>query len=69
MTLNQLRYFCTAARCHSITQAAKLMFVTQPAVSSAIRELETEFSVKLLSLTKLTRSPITTSVRTLSPCS
>ena len=51
MTLNQLRYFCTAARCHSITQAAKLMFVTQPAVSSAIRELETEFSVKLFSYT------------------
>ena len=51
MTLNQLRYFCTAARCHSITQAAKLMFVTQPAVSSAIRELETEFSVKLFSFT------------------
>ena len=51
MTLNQLRYFCTAARCHSITQAAKLMFVTQPAVSSAIRELEKEFSVSLFSYT------------------
>ena len=51
MTLNPLRYFCTAARCHSITQAAKLMFVTQPAVSSAIRELEKEFSVSLFSYT------------------
>ena len=47
MTLNQLRYFCNAARCHSITQAAKLMFVTQPAVSTAIRELEKEFSITL----------------------
>lgn len=51
MTLNQLRYFCNAARCHSITQAAKLMFVTQPAVSSAIRELEKEFSFTLFSYT------------------
>lgn len=51
MTLNQLRYFCNAARCHSITQAAKLMFVTQPAVSSAIRELEKEFSMTLFSYT------------------
>ena len=51
MTLNQLRYFCNAARCHSITQAAKLMFVTQPAVSNAIRELEKEFSMTLFSYT------------------
>lgn len=51
MTLNQLRYFCNAARCHSITQAAKLMFVTQPAVSTAIRELEKEFSITLFTYT------------------
>ena len=51
MTLNQLRYFCTAAQCHSITQAARLMFVTQPAVSLAIRELEKEFSVTLFTYT------------------
>ena len=51
MTLNQLRYFCNAARCHSITQAAKLMFVTQPAVSTAIRELEKEFSITLFAYT------------------
>ena len=49
MTLNQLRYFCTAAQCHSITKAAKLMFVTQPAVSLALRELEKEFSITLFS--------------------
>ena len=47
MTLNQLRYFCTAAQCHSITKAAKIMFVTQPAVSLALRELEKEFSITL----------------------
>ena len=52
MTLNQLRYFCMAARCHSITQAAKSLFVTQPAVSIAIRELEKEFSLTLFTHTK-----------------
>ena len=51
MTLNQLRYFCNAARCHSITQAAKMMFVTQPAISIAIRDLEKEFSITLFSYT------------------
>ena len=52
MTLNQLRYFCTAVRFHSITQAARHLFVTQPAVSIAIRELEKEFSLTLFSYTK-----------------
>ena len=47
MTLAQLRYFCTAARYHSITQAAKALFVTQPTISIAIRELEKEFSLTL----------------------
>ena len=29
MTLNQLRYFCMASRCHSITKAAEELYVTQ----------------------------------------
>ena len=47
MTLNQLRYFCTASRCHSITRAAEELYVTQPTVSVAIRDLEVEFGVSL----------------------
>lgn len=43
MTLNQLRYFCTASRCHSITKAAEELYVTQPTISMAIRDLEIEF--------------------------
>ena len=50
--LNQLEYFCTAVRCQSITQAAKKLYVTQPAISGAIRELEKEFSVNLFSHTR-----------------
>ncbi len=49
MKLTQLEYFCAAVRCQSITQAAKKMYVTQPAISGAIRELEKEFSVNLFS--------------------
>ena len=48
MTLNQLRYFCTASRCHSITKAAEELYVTQPTVSVAIRDLEIEFGVSFL---------------------
>lgn len=47
MTLNQLRYFCTASRCHSITKAAEELYVTQPTISIAIRDLEIEFGVSL----------------------
>ena len=47
MTLNQLRYFCTASRCHSITKAAEELYVTQPTVSTAIRDLEIEFGISL----------------------
>lgn len=47
MTLNQLKYFCTAAQFHSITKAAQELFITQPTISSAIRELEIEFKITL----------------------
>ena len=43
MTLAQLRYFCTAAQYHSITKAAEALFVTQPTISIAVRDLEKEF--------------------------
>ena len=52
MNLNQLEYFCVAVRCGSITQAAKKLFVTQPTISGAIRELERECSVSLFSHTR-----------------
>lgn len=43
----QLEYFCAVSRYHSITQAAQKLYVTQPAISTAIRELEKEFSINL----------------------
>lgn len=47
MKITQLEYFCATCRHHSITQAARELYVTQPAISSAIRELEKEFSINL----------------------
>lgn len=48
MTLQQLRYYCTVCECRKITKAAKKSFVTQPAVTAAIRELEKEYAVRLV---------------------
>lgn len=47
MKLQQLRYFCTACRCGNITRAAQELHVSQPSVTSAIRELEEEFGLAL----------------------
>ena len=48
MKISQLEYFCAVCRYHSITNAAQQLYVTQPAISNAIRELEKEFSISLL---------------------
>lgn len=47
MTLTQLEYFCAVCRYHSITRAADALFVSQPTVSTSIRDLEKEFHLKL----------------------
>lgn len=47
MTLKQLEYFCAVCRCHSISRAAESLFVSQPAISTSIRELEKEFHLRL----------------------
>lgn len=48
MTLNQLEYFCAVCRTHSITRAADELFVSQPTISVAIKELEKEFNLQLV---------------------
>lgn len=52
MKIVQLEYFCAVCRYHSITQAAQKLYVTQPAISNAIRELEKEFSINLFTRSK-----------------
>ena len=51
MTLNQLKYFCETARLHSVTKASNELYVTQPTISLAIKELEKEFNIVLITRT------------------
>jgi len=48
LKLNQLKALVTVAKAGSILEAARLMHVTQPALSKSIRELERELGVPLL---------------------
>lgn len=43
MTITQLQYFVEVVKRKSITKAAKKLYVSQPAVSAAIKALEEEF--------------------------
>lgn len=47
MLNNNLRIFITAAELESLTEAAKKLYVSQPAISQAIKKLEEELNVKL----------------------
>jgi DNA-binding transcriptional LysR family regulator len=42
-----MKYFQTVCRYSSITKAAEVLYVSQPAISFCIKELEEEFGVKL----------------------
>ena len=47
MKLYQLKYFTAVCNYGYVTKAAEELHVTQPSVSSAIKELEDEFAVNL----------------------
>lgn len=47
MTLKHLRIFVTVCNCNSVTAAAEKLYLAQPSVSLAIRELEDHYCVKL----------------------
>jgi DNA-binding transcriptional LysR family regulator len=47
MNLNQLTYFKVVYECMNVTKASEQLMVSQPAVSSAVRELERELEVTL----------------------
>lgn len=51
MTLQQLRYIVTVAETGNITEAAKRLFITQPSLTNAIRELESEMQITLFNRT------------------
>lgn len=47
MTLQQCKYTLAIARCGSMNEAAKVLGVSQASLSSALKELEEEFSVHI----------------------
>uniref|UniRef100_UPI00265B0200 LysR family transcriptional regulator n=1 Tax=uncultured Megasphaera sp. TaxID=165188 RepID=UPI00265B0200 len=48
MTLQQLKYIVEIYRCGSITEAARRLFIAQPSLSKAVKDLEEEFSITIL---------------------
>jgi Transcriptional regulator len=47
MTLQQLKYIIKIVECGSITEAARQLFITQPSLSTAVKELETELGIEI----------------------
>lgn len=47
MTLQQLKYIVTVAEANSITEAAKRLFISQPSLSNAIKEIEKETNIAI----------------------
>lgn len=51
MTLQQLRYIIAIVHCGSISEAAKQLYITQPSLSNAVKELEQEFGISIFNRT------------------
>lgn len=47
MTLQQLKYIIEVVRCGSISEAAKQLFISQPSLSNAVKELENELGIEI----------------------
>lgn len=47
MTLQQLRYVLMVAQVNSMNEAAKRLFITQPSLSGAIKDLEDEMNISI----------------------
>jgi DNA-binding transcriptional LysR family regulator len=51
MTLQQLKYFIEIVNCGSINKAAEALYIAQPSLSNALRDLETEIGLDLITRT------------------
>lgn len=47
MTLQQIKYALTIADCGSMNEAAKQLFISQPSLSEAVKELEQEIGLEI----------------------
>ena len=51
MTLQQLKYVIEVARSRSISKAAQNLFISQPSLSNALKEVEKEMGITIFSRT------------------
>ena len=51
VNLDLYRVFYTVAKCGSLTKAASELYISQPAVSQSIKQLETQLGVRLFNRT------------------
>ena len=51
MTLQQIRYVVAVADTNSMNEAAKRLYISQPTLSSAIKDLETEINITIFTRT------------------
>ncbi len=51
MTLQQLKYVVTVAEKGTISEAANTLFISQPSLTQAIRELEAEMRITIFNRT------------------
>ena len=47
MTLQQLKYILAIVNCGSISKAAKQLYISQPSLSNAVKEIEEEFGIEI----------------------
>ncbi len=47
LTLQQLKYILTIVQCGSISEAAKQLFISQPSLSSAVKDIEQEIGIDI----------------------
>ena len=52
VNLELYRVFYAVAKCGSLTKAAQELFISQPAVSQAIKQLENQLGVSLFNITE-----------------
>ena len=52
MTINQLKYFVTAANCLNFTEAGRIHYISQTAITQHIQSLEEQLGVKLFNREK-----------------
>lgn len=49
MTLLQLKYIVTVSECGSLNKASKILYVSQPSLTSSIQDLEKELGIQIFS--------------------